>query len=387
MKISMLMRLALLAGLLLAAVSQSVAAFETRAQTAWVYDLTTHTVLLDKNAEVQMHPASMSKLMTVNMLFEALRDGRVTLDERFSVSSHAKSMQGSTMFLNETDRPTVEELIQGIVVLSGNDACVVVAEGLAGTEAEFARKMNERAAQLGLTASHFTNSNGWPDPDHLMSARDLGVLATRLITEFPEYYKYFAETEFPYDGRSPANRFNRNPLLKLNVGADGLKTGHTEEAGYGLVGSAKQGDRRVVLVISGLSSEKERAEEAERIINWAFREFILKTIARKGDKIADAAVWLGSADTVDLVVKDDVSLLLPSLVQDKLMAEIKYPGPLSAPIVAGAKLADMVIDIPGHAPVTVPLVAETDVAKGGFRKRVETAFNILSARLATEFGS
>ena len=387
MKISMLMRLALLAGLLLAAVSQSVAAFETRAQTAWVYDLTTHTVLLDKNAEVQMHPASMSKLMTVNMLFEALRDGRVTLDERFSVSSHAKSMQGSTMFLNETDRPTVEELIQGIVVLSGNDACVVVAEGLAGTEAEFARKMNERAAQLGLTASHFTNSNGWPDPDHLMSARDLGVLATRLITEFPEYYKYFAETEFPYDGRSPANRFNRNPLLKLNVGADGLKTGHTEEAGYGLVGSAKQGDRRVVFVISGLSSEKERAEEAERIINWAFREFILKTIARKGDKIADAAVWLGSADTVDLVVKDDVSLLLPSLVQDKLMAEIKYPGPLSAPIVAGAKLADMVIDIPGHAPVTVPLVAETDVAKGGFRKRVETAFNILSARLATEFGS
>jgi serine-type D-Ala-D-Ala carboxypeptidase (penicillin-binding protein 5/6) len=377
----------LLAGLLLAAVSQSVAAFETRAQTAWVYDLTTDTVLLDKNADARMHPASMSKLMTVNMLFEALRDGRVTLDERFSVSSHAKSMQGSTMFLNETDRPTVEELIQGIVVLSGNDACVVVAEGLAGTEAEFARKMNERAAQLGLTASHFTNSNGWPDPDHLMSARDLGVLATRLITEFPEYYKYFAETEFPYDGRSPANRFNRNPLLKLNVGADGLKTGHTEEAGYGLVGSAKQGDRRVVFVISGLSSEKERAEEAERIINWAFREFILKTIARKGDKIADAAVWLGSADTVGLVVKDDVSLLLPSLVQDKLTAEIKYSGPLSAPIVAGAKLADMVIDIPGHAPVTVPLVAETDVAKGGFRKRVETAFNILSARLATEFGS
>lgn len=387
MKISMLMRLTLLAGLILAAISQSVAAFETRAQTAWVYDLTTDTVLLDKNAEVQMHPASMSKLMTVNMLFEALRDGRVTLDERFSVSAHAKSMQGSTMFLNETDRPTVEELIQGIVVLSGNDACVVVAEGLAGTEAEFARKMNERAAQLGLTASHFTNSNGWPDPDHLMSARDLGVLATRLITEFPEYYKYFAETEFPYDGRSPANRFNRNPLLKLNVGADGLKTGHTEEAGYGLVGSAKQGDRRVVFVISGLSSEKERAEEAERIINWAFREFILKTIARKGDKIADAAVWLGSADTVGLVVKDDVSLLLPSLVQDKLTAEIKYSGPLSAPIVAGAKLADMVIDIPGHAPVTVPLVAETDVAKGGFRKRVETAFNILSARLATEFGS
>jgi serine-type D-Ala-D-Ala carboxypeptidase (penicillin-binding protein 5/6) len=362
------------------------AAFDTSAASAWVYDVKTDTVLLEKNAETPIHPASMSKLMTVFMLFEALRDGRVALDERFSVSSRARAMTGSTMFLNEADRPTAEDLIRGIVVLSGNDACVVVAEGLAGTEAEFSRKMNERAKQLGLHSSHFTNSTGWPDPDHLMSAADLGNLATRLIRDFPEYYKYFSLTEFPYDGRSPANRFNRNPLLKLGIGADGLKTGHTQEAGYGLVGSAKQGDRRVVFVIAGMSSEKQRAEEAERVVNWAFREFVQKTVVKKGSKVADAAVWMGDAESVGLVVEEDLSLLLPSLVQDKLAANIRYTGPIEAPVSAGTKLAEMIVDIPGHAAVTVPLVAESDVAKSGFKKRLGIAFGILSTRLAAELG-
>ena len=186
-------------------------AFETQARAAWVYDVTTGTVLLEKNAHAALPPASMSKLMTLNMLFEALRDGRVTLDERFAVSSYAKSMQGSTMFLNEQDRPTVEELIKGIIVLSGNDACVAVAEGLAGTEKDFAAKMNERAQALGLNDSHFANASGWPDPEHRMSMHDLGRLTVRLITEFPDFYHYFSLTEFPYDGRSPDNRFNRNP--------------------------------------------------------------------------------------------------------------------------------------------------------------------------------
>ncbi len=362
-------------------------AFETRARVAWVYDVTTGTVLLEKQAHEPMPPASMSKLMTLNMLFEALRDGRVTLDEEFAVSSYAKSMGGSTMFLNETDRPTVEDLIKGIVVLSGNDACVVVAEGLAGTEAEFAAKMNERAKTLGLTDSHFTNASGWPDPAHKMSMHDLGILAVRLITEFPEYYGNFALTEFPYDGRSPDNRFNRNPLLKMGVGADGLKTGHTEEAGFGLVGSAVQDGRRIVVVISGLASEKDRSEEAQRIIDWAFREFIQKTIVTKGTRIVDAPVWLGSADSVGLVVEKDLTLLLPSLAQDTLKSEVKYVGPLAAPITAGTKLAEMIIEIPGHEPVTVPLVAEVDIAKGGFGKRVKTAFGILSARILADIGS
>lgn len=363
------------------------AAFETRARAAWVYDLTTDTVLLEKNAHQQLPPASMSKLMTVNMLFEALRDGRVTLDERFAVSTRAKSMQGSTMFLNEQDRPTVEELIKGIVVLSGNDACVVVAEGLAGTEEDFARKMNERARQLGLLDSHFVNSSGWPDPGHRMSMHDLGRIATRLITEFPDYYGYFSLTEFPYDGRSPDNRFNRNPLLKLGIGADGLKTGHTQEAGYGLVGSAVQDGRRIVFVISGLASEKERAEEAERVVNWAFREFVQKTVARKGTRIIEAPVWMGSVKSVGLAVGEDLNLLLPSLAQDRLKAEVKYTGPIEAPFAAGTHLADMVIDIPGHAPVAVPLVAEADVARGGFGTRIDTAFRIMAARLIAEFAS
>ena len=362
-------------------------AFDTRAQAAWVYDVTTKTVLLEKNAHEKLPPASMSKLMTVNMLFEALRDGRVRLDERFSVTSRAKAMEGSTMFLNETDRPTVEDLIKGIVVLSGNDACVVVAEALAGTEEEFAKKMNERARALGMTDSTFANASGWPHPNQRMSMHDLGILAVRIITEFPEYYGYFALTEFPYDGRAPQNRFNRNPILPLGIGADGLKTGHTVESGYGLVGSAVQGGRRVVVVLTGLTSEKERSEEAERVINWAFREFVEKTVVKKGTRIADAPVWLGSSGQVGLVVADDLSLLLPSLAQDKLTAEVIYTTPIEAPVAEGQKLAEMVVTVPGLPSVTVPLVADAEVAKGGFGTRMRTAFHLLSARLMAEIGS
>ena len=292
--------------------------------------MTTDTVLLDKNAHEKLPPASMSKLMTINMLFEALRDGRIRLDEQFAVSSRAKAMGGSTMFLNETDRPTVEELIKGIVVLSGNDACVVVAEGLAGTEEDFAKKMNERAKTLGLNDSTFANSSGWPHPNQRMSMHDLGRIAERLIDEFPEYYGYFALTEYEHDGRSPDNRFNRNPLLHLGIGADGLKTGHTQESGYGLVGSAVQGGRRIVFAITGLTSERERAEEAERVVNWAFREFVQKTVAEKGTRIAEADVWLGEATRVGLVVGDDLDLLLPSLAQEKLKANVVYTGPIEA---------------------------------------------------------
>ena len=214
-------------------------AFETQATTAWVYDVTTDTVLLDKNGDAAVPPASMSKLMTVNMLFEALKDGRVSMDTTFGVSDHAMSFTeagGSTMFLQKGDRPTVHDLIRGMIVNSGNDACVAVAEGLAGSETAFADQMTQRGKAIGLTQSHFTNSSGWPDPGQRMSMKDLGILAQRLITEFPELYTVFAETDFNYKNRSPANANNRNPLLGLGIGADGLKTGHTEEAGFGMVG-------------------------------------------------------------------------------------------------------------------------------------------------------
>lgn len=370
-------RIAGLIGALMLSHIASAFAFETQASAAWVYDATTHTVLMDKRGDESLPPASMSKLMTINMLFEALRDGRVTMETTFAVSSRATSMGGSTMFLQESDRPTVRDLIHGMIVNSGNDACVVVAEGLAGTEEAFAAQMTERGRAIGLTKSVFKNSSGWPDPEHRMSMRDLGIVAQRLIEEFPEYYPIFAETEFNYKDRAEANSFNRNPLLTLGIGADGLKTGHTSEAGYGLVGSAKQGDRRVIFSISGLSSDTARAEEAERIVSWAFRQFAQKTVAKAGVRVAEADVWLGEAATVGLVPAADVRLLVPALVQDTVTAEVIYKGPLAAPIAAGTEVAELVIHVPDLPDARVPLVAETDVAKGGFFARVTTSARIL----------
>jgi D-alanyl-D-alanine carboxypeptidase (penicillin-binding protein 5/6) len=348
-------------------------AFETSAAAAWVYDMSTGTVLMDKNADQPLPPASMSKLMTILMLFEALRDGRVTMETEFAVSSRAKGMGGSTMFLQETDRPTVSDLIHGMIVNSGNDACVVVAEGLAGTEEAFSAQMTERARALGMTNSVFKNSSGWPADGHVMSMRDLGILAQHLIEDFPEYYPIFAEVEFNYKDRAPANSRNRNPLLELGVGADGLKTGHTQEAGYGLAGSAKQGDRRVIFVITGLASEQTRAEEAERIVSWAFRQFSEKTVATTGTRVAEAEVHLGDVDTLGLVPAEDIRLLVPALVQDNVTAEVVYNGPLIAPVTKGAPVAELIVHAPDLPDRRFPLVAESDVGKAGFVKRVLTA--------------
>lgn len=356
--------------------------FETRATAAWVYDMTTGTVLMDKNADEALPPASMSKLMTLNMLFEALRDGRVTMDTQFSVSAKARAMGGSTMFLNERDRPTVRDLIHGIIINSGNDACVVVAEGLAGTEEAFSRQMTERARALGMTNSYFANSSGWPHPDHRMSMRDLGILARRLIEEFPEYYPIFAEREFNYADRAPANRFNRNPLLALGGGADGLKTGHTSEAGYGLTGSAKQGDRRVIFVITGLDSDAARAEESERIVNWAFRQFVLKTVVTSGTRVAEADVWLGSLPKVGLVTAEDVTMLVPALVQEGVEAEVTYTGPLRAPMRAGTQVGELVIRVPDLPERRVSLFTETDIEAGSYLQRLTAAAGVLRARFA-----
>lgn len=365
--------LALLALLACLPAPRPALAFETRASTAWVYDVTTHTVLMDKNAHQSVPPASMSKLMTINMLFEALRDGRVTLDTTFAVSARAKAMGGSKMFVDEGDRPTVSDLIQGMIVNSGNDACVVVAEGLAGTEEAFAAQMTTRARALGMTESTFANSSGWPDPGQRMSMADLGFLGRRLIEEFPEYYPIFAETEYSYKGRAPDNRFNRNPLLKLQIGADGLKTGHTEEAGYGMVGSVVQGERRIVFAISGLASDVERAEESERIATWAFRQFALKTVAKAGARLATAEVFMGTAPEVGLVPREDLRLLIPALVQGGITAEVIYNGPLTAPVAKGSEVAALVIRQPELPETRIPLVAEADVARGGFLTRLTAA--------------
>ncbi len=364
-------------------------AFETSASAAWVYDMTTQTVLMDKNADLPLPPASMSKLMTINMLFEALADGRVTMDTTFAVSARARGMGGSTMFLNEQDRPAVSDLILGMIVNSGNDACVVVAEGLAGSEEAFAAQMTERARALGMENSFFTNASGWPDPDHRMSMKDLGIIARRLIETFPEYYPIFAQTTFNFQNRAEANSNNRNPLLTLDFGAggpvaDGLKTGHTAEAGYGLVGSAVQGNRRIIFVIAGLASEQARAEEAEQIVSWAFRQFTEKTLVTAGTRVAEAEVWMGAETTVGLVPAVDATFLVPALVQGSVSAEVVYTGPIAAPITKGAAIAELLIHIPDLPDARVPLVAEADVARGGFFQRVTTAGHVLWNRYMTE---
>jgi len=353
------------------------AAFETRATSAYLYDVTTDTVLFEKNADVPLPPASMSKLMTLYMLFEALRDGRVTLDTTFGVSTKARLMGGSTMFLDETDRPTVESLIKGIIVQSGNDACIVVAEGLAGSEDAFARQMNARAPEIGLTNSTFANASGWPDPNHRMSMHDLAVLATRLIEDFPEYYGYFALEEYDFDGRSPSNRFNRNPVLGLDMGADGLKTGHTMEAGYGLVGSAMQGDRRIVFVFSGLETQGERRQEAQSFINWGFRQFLSKDVAKKGETILQAPVWMGDQQQINLVTESDVRLLVPAIGQDSVETRVEYATPLEAPIAAGTKVGELVVTARDMPEKRIDLVSDRDVAYGGFVPRIRASAYVL----------
>lgn len=367
----------LLALVLSLAATAASAAFETRARAAYLYDMTTSTVLFEKDADALLPPASMSKLMTLYMLFEALRDGRVTMDTEFAVSTRAREMGGSTMFLNELDRPTVEELIQGIIVSSGNDATVVVAEGLAGTEDAFARLMNQRAPEIGLMNSTFTNASGWPDPAMRMSTRDLGQLAVRLIRDFPEYYGYFAQQEFDYKNRSPANRFNRNPVLGMDIGADGLKTGHTQEAGYGLVGSARQGDRRLVFVVTGLDSNADRSQESRSILNWGFRNFVENTVAEEGAVIAEAPVWMGDHQSINLLAPEDITLLVPAANRDGVSARVEYRSPLEAPIAAGDTVAELVIEIEDLPEKRLPLVADRDVQRGGFVPRLRSAVKVL----------
>lgn len=347
-------------------------AFETSAKAAYIIDLKTNAVLLSKNPDEPMPPASLSKLMTLNMVFEALEDGRLSLDDKLPVSRHAEKYKGSTMFLTTRHRPTVKELIQGVVVLSGNDASAVLAEALSpdGTENGFANLMTRRAKQLGMNNSTFGNSNGWPHPKQMMSAKDLAIVAARIINEFPEYYTYFAEREFTYDGITQPNR---NPLLKLGLGADGLKTGWTQRAGYGIVGSALQDGRRVVFVLTGIKSPKTRAREAEKINNWVFRQFTEKKLFNAGELIHVAPVHLGKKNLVRMTVKEDLMGLIPSMMVGEIKAEIKYKGPIKAPITKGQEIGEIIITIPSLVSFSKPIVAAESIEDGGFLARLKFA--------------
>ena len=353
--------------------------FETSAKAAYILDQSTGTVLLEKNADQPLPPASMSKLMTLYMAFEYINQGRLELTEKLPVSDAAVKYRGSTMFLNTSDRVTVEDLLRGIIVLSGNDACVVLAEALSpdGTEKGFADLMTRRAKKMGMLNSVFANSNGWPHPEHKMSVKDLAILANRIVADFPEYYKMFAEETFEFDGRAAANTRNRNPLLGLGIGADGLKTGHTSEAGYGLVGSALQGERRVIFVITGLRSQSVRADEAEAIVNWAFRQFTEKKYGRKNDVIGLAPVWNGASPKVGLALAEDLNLLVPVFDGDDINFNAEIKTPITAPLSKGATIGNLIISRPNLPTFKVPLVAAENIGLGGFKEKVFSAANFI----------
>lgn len=372
--------LAAAVALLTVAMGQAFAtqAVETRARTAIVIDATSGAVLMEKDADRAIPPASMSKLMTVYMVFEALKSGKLSMNDEFRVSEAAWNKEGSKMFVREGDRVTIENLLRGVIVQSGNDACIVLAEGMSGTETAFAKAMTTRAAEIGLANSSFRNSTGLPATGHEMSARDLAHLADSIIREFPDYYPIYSEREFEWEG---IKQSNRNPLLGLDIGADGLKTGHTEEAGYGLVASAIRDGRRVILVVTGLDSVKARAEEAERLMNWAFREYKTAKVLEAGDVIDEAPVWIGEQPTVPLAAAHDVWATAPFASADQVKARLRYEGPAPAPIAKGQPMGELVIESPGMAPITVPLVAGADVAKGGFIAKLGAAAELGLARV------
>lgn len=341
---------------------------QTAAQHAYVVDYNTGSVLFDKQGEEKLYPASMSKLMTIYLLFESLKKGDVKLTDTFHVSQRAWATQGSKMFVPINSDVTVEDLLRGIIIQSGNDACVVVAEGLSGSVEAFVDRMNKKAAVLGLKGSHFANPDGLPDPEHWMTAQDLYVLAKKIFEDFPEYYHYFSEKEFTFHG---IKQGNRNPLLyRPNTGVDGLKTGHTEEAGFGLVVSAIRDGRRIFMVQQGLGSMQNRADEGGQLLDWAFRAFGDYTVAKKGAVLAQANVWLGQQKTVPLTVPKDLLLTLPVSDRDKIVTKAVYDGPIAAPVAAGQQVGELVMQIPGMPDVHAPLVAAADVPQLGFTGRV-----------------
>lgn len=344
-------------------------AIDTLAEEAIIVDMTTGTVLLEKNADQRMPTSSMSKIMTIYMLFEALDDGRISLDDTLPVSEKAWRMGGSKMFVEVGTQVRVEDLIRGIVVQSGNDASVVVAEGLAGSEEEFARRMTEKAHELGLLNSNFVNATGWPHPDHYSTARDLALLAQHLITDFPDYYHYFAELEFTYH---EIRQGNRNPLLYRNLGADGLKTGHTEAAGYGLTASAVRDGRRLILVVNGLPTMSDRVEESARLMDWAFREFDTFELFAADETIETAQTWMGTPATVPMVSAHDVAVTLRHASREELRVTARVEEPIATPIQEGQPIGTLEIAVGEETVREIPLLAGEPVERQGFFGRVWT---------------
>lgn len=347
-------------------------AFETSARNAILVDFDTGAYLYAKNHEDQMPPASMSKLMTVYLIFDRLKSGLLSLDDEFTVSENAwrkggAASGGSTMFLKIGESVRVDDLLKGIIVQSGNDACIVAAENIAGSEEDFAVLMNETAKKLGLKNSIFANSTGLPDENQLMSAEDLALLARALIKDFGEYYHIFKQKEFTHNG---IKQGNRNPLLYSMSGADGLKTGHTEEAGFCLTGSAVRGGRRLIEVVAGLKSNKERSEESERLMSYGFREFKNVKIFEKGQVVGKIKVWYGKEPTVDMVVLGDIFQTLKKNELKNYTFKLVYDEPIMAPVKKGDVVGKVEMKMPSGTVEKISLVAGSDVAKKGLFERL-----------------
>jgi D-alanyl-D-alanine carboxypeptidase (penicillin-binding protein 5/6) len=343
-------------------------ALEIQAPQAYLVDFETGTVLLEKNADQVMVPSSMSKIMTAYLVFERLKNGDAKLDDLFHVSEKAWKMDGTRMFVNLNSKVSVDDLLKGVVVQSGNDACVVLAEGLSGTEASFAEEMTRKAHEMGAKNTTFLNSTGWPDEGHVTTCKDLALMAERTIRDFPDYYtQYYALKEFKYNN---INQLNRNPLLFKGIGADGMKTGHTDAGGYGLVASAKQGDRRLIMVINGLPTAKAREEEATALMNWGYNYFKNYKIFGKGDVVEMADVWGGTEKTAPLVSGETILLTLPRNQRKDLQVKVVYDSPLSAPLKAGDQVGTIEVTVPGKDVKKTPLFVGKDVEKAWFYKRI-----------------
>jgi D-alanyl-D-alanine carboxypeptidase (penicillin-binding protein 5/6) len=362
-------------------ISTNANAIDTKAKQAVLMDFDTGEILFERKADEKMPPASMSKLMTVYMIFERLHDGRLSLDDEFTVSENAWKKGGttsgsSTMFLPPRAKVKIQDLIRGIIVQSGNDACITVAENISGSEADFADDMTVKAKMLGLEHSSFRNATGWPNENHYMSPLDLAKLSRILIKEFPEYYSVFSEKSFHYNG---IRQSNRNPLLyRMERYADGLKTGHTESSGYGLVSSAKKNGRRLILVVNGLSSNKERGEESEKLMRWGFREFDNYSFFDKGEVVVNAPVWLGVEKDVPLIIKDEVLLTLNPSLRKRVKVKAVYDGPIESPILKDTKIGKVIIDVAsGRKVYEYPLYAGKDIKRLGLFGRAKEMIKYL----------
>jgi D-alanyl-D-alanine carboxypeptidase (penicillin-binding protein 5/6) len=357
------------------ALSQGTAGgIDTEARAAYIVDFRTGAVLLDKNSDVRIPPASMSKMMTYYTVFSYLKEGKATLEDKLPVSEKAWRTQGSKMFVPFPGNASIEDLLRGVIIQSGNDACIVLAEGLAGSEQAFVEEMNKKAQEIGLTGSHFTNVTGLPDPDHYMTARDLVSLAKHIITDYPQFYKFESERDFTYNG---IKQGNRNPLLYKDMGADGLKTGHTDEAGYCLTASALRDNRRIIMVLAGLPTMKSRATESERLIEWAFREFGGYALYKAGDTVDEAEVWLGASARVPLTVSSDAVVTIPRRSRKDMKVTVVYDKPIKAPIAQGQPVGKLVVTVPGQAPTEFPLVSANAVERLGAMGRVGAALSYM----------